>query len=616
MLKTEFCHNSSNELVIFITAKHCMSKRIYFLVLVCILFCLKSTFVKAQVPAVISVSGSSFVCLPSPTVGYSYSAQTINSPTSFTWSVTGGAAFTSTGNVMTVYFPGQGSYTITVQAQNSNGISPLFTQVVTVFNAPNVSFSGATTVCSGSSTFIQASSTNVSGSSTVLYNWNPPNFSSINSPINSAGYIFASSSTIYTVTANNNGCTTTSFLPINVSPVPNVFVSPSSGVPICQGGSVVLTAVVSNPGSTTLSYNWSALGGLNTTTGSVVTATPNQSSLHQVLVSNGACIGIGNYYVTVLPTPIITVIGSNSGHCNGGSTALQASATLQSGSSTIFYTWSPANSLNTNQGANVVSNTTANAIYTVTGTTNSGCSSTATAQVTVYPIPVISVAPSSTAVCAGNPVTFNATGGYSYTYSPIQIVDNYPFIFMNTGLQTVTVSGRSLANCVGTATTQVLVKPSPTVSGSVSSPTICSGSNSTITVSGSAGSTFQVNGNPITGNGLVISPTVTTNYIVGASLNGCNATSNVLQTVDPCIGIQETKADKLYELSVYPNPNSGRFSIRSSTAQSLLIFNELGQLVRKLEMRAEEEQVIEQLTQGIYFIQGHHSRYKLVVLSN
>jgi hypothetical protein len=60
------------------------------------------------------------------------------------------------------------------------------------------------------------------------------------------------------------------------------------------------------------------------------------------------------------------------------------------------------------------------------------------------------------------------------------------------------------------------------------------------------------------------------------------------------------------ELSAYPNPNNGEFTISSTHEGSFKIINELGQLVQVVEISKENnlQSKVEIIAKGVYFVTG------------
>ncbi len=167
--------------------------------------------------------------------------------------------------------------------------------------------------------------------------------------------------------------------------------------------------------------------------------------------------------ITVNPTPTISI--SNGSICVGDSYALSPN-----GAAT--YTFS--------SGSSVVT-PTVTTVYSVSGTSSLGCisSNTATATVTVNPLPVISASTSNTIIC-GPPfqgsATLTATGGNTYTWNPggpgISIVVNpsvtttYTLIGTDlNGCESSSVLTQSVSTCTGIdiqdKSNSILVYPNP-----------------------------------------------------------------------------------------------------------------------------------------------------------
>jgi hypothetical protein len=83
--------------------------------------------------------------------------------------------------------------------------------------------------------------------------------------------------------------------------------------------------------------------------------------------------------------------------------------------------------------------------------------------------------------------------------------------------------------------------------------------------------------------------------------------------VATCIGVNELKGNSDGGITVYPNPNSGNFIIRSDVNLTLRIINTLGQLVSEFNLSDDNrnEILINNLESGIYFIQGDSKRYTI-----
>jgi len=103
---------------------------------------------------------------------------------------------------------------------------------------------------------------------------------------------------------------------------------------------------------------------------------------------------------------------------------------------------------------------------------------------------------------------------------------------------------------------------------------------------------------------LTVSPLSQTTYtVLGTDANGCVNSATVTIKISICQGLEELSSEA-NQISIFPNPSSGEFKISSAENMSLLLINELGQLIVELELNAENAYTAEVkgLSKGIYFI--------------
>jgi len=78
----------------------------------------------------------------------------------------------------------------------------------------------------------------------------------------------------------------------------------------------------------------------------------------------------------------------------------------------------------------------------------------------------------------------------------------------------------------------------------------------------------------------------------------------VLLSVSDCVGIQANVANTA-NLTIYPNPSNGEFTISADQAIELQITNELGQLVKTISLSNGHNDVkVNNLSNGVYLITG------------
>jgi hypothetical protein len=164
--------------------------------------------------------------------------------------------------------------------------------------------------------------------------------------------------------------------------------------------------------------------------------------------------------------------------------------------------------------------------------------------------------------------------------------------------------------CLSTAITQVTVNPLPTVFATSTRTNICR--NESTTINGNGALTYSWN-TTSTATSIVVSPTLQTSYTVtGTDANGCKNTSNLTIKVFACLGLEDNAAAQ-NAINIYPNPSSGEFSISAEQNMSLVLINELGQLVKEIELNAENAYTLEVkgLSKGIYFINSKNAELQL-----
>ena len=359
----------------------------------------------------------------------------------------------------------------------------------------------ATLTASGATTYIWSPATGLSATTGSSVTANP-----------------SSTSTYTVVGTDNNGCTASTQVTVNVNPLPVVTVTSAA---ICNGQSTPLTA----SGATT--YSWSPATDLSSTTGATVTANPTSTITYTVTGTDAnGCTSTGQGTVTV--TTVIVTVSPNTAICNGMPTTLTAS-----GATT--YSWSPSSSLSSSTGSSVNANPTTNTTYTVIGTTN-GC--TASAQVTVTVNGIILIVSPNVSICNGQSTTLTATGATTYSWTPstgLSSTTGSPVTANPTATTTYTVTGTS-NGCSATGQVTVTVNPLPVVTVTTP-PAICVGQQSaTLTAGGAATYTWSpaTGLSATTGVTVTATPATTTSYTVtGTDVNGCSASAQTTVTVNP-----------------------------------------------------------------------------------
>ncbi len=343
------------------------------------------------------------------------------------------------------------TYTVTgTSGQNCSGTAQV---VVTVNPLPTVSFNGLST-------------TNCFSSPVNNLVGNPAGgiFSGIGIVGNTYDPAVAGAGGPYTITysyTDANGCNNTSTQQTAVTSAANINVAAVSNS-ICTGATTVITA---NGGIT---YSWSPATGLNNSTNASVTAQPNSTTTYIVTgIDNTGCSGTASIVITVNALPIVNATGTSI--CSGQSGNISATGASN-------YSWLP----NTGLSSNIISNPTAspaiNTTYTVLGTDVNGCTNTATAVVTVFPLPVVTVNPAITSFCTGETVSITANGAASYSWSPASGLNTNIGANVIASLTSTTiysVTGTDANGCSATATASLTFDATPIASFTIIPSTGC-----------------------------------------------------------------------------------------------------------------------------------------------
>jgi PKD repeat protein len=444
-------------------------------------------------------------------------------PTSWVWTFVGATTTSSTNqNPTNICYNTPGNYMVRLIATNVLGTDSLIkTAYIHVVPNPTVTVTPTTqTICLGSGGNIDLTSS----SSTMAYAWSPSTGLNVTNGAN----VIASptSNQTYNITATDTvyGCVVLKSAQVAVSGIPTITANAVNPT-ICEGSS---TNLVANGG---LTYSWSPSTGLNTTIGSVVSASPTSTQTYTVTgVSGNNCSSTAQVTVTVNAAPNLNITNSNPTFCIGGSSNLSATGANS-------YVWSPSLGLNTVNGANVIATPLTSTTYVVTGVGANNCSASSSTLVTVNQLPNVNASASNNIVCAGNSTTLFASGANTYTWSPSgtlsasvgSSVEATPLA--NT---TYTVIGTDGNNCQNSATVSLTMGTVPTVSITSSGNTVCYGQSVTLQPNGASSYSWSPNSGVI-GNNIFVYPNVDMSYTV-TGFNpgvGCSSTATANLFVNP-----------------------------------------------------------------------------------
>ncbi|MEI6574644.1 MAG: PKD-like domain-containing protein [Bacteroidota bacterium] len=414
-------------------------------------------------------------------------------------------------------------YTISPLNNPCNGANIIVD--ITVYPIPIVTAS-TSPICSGLPANITLNST-VTGTvftwTASLFSGNATGFSNNSGPVIAQTLTNVTNTPAvvsYLITPTANLCpgTPTPFF-ITINPIPDAFVSPTSES-FCSGATTNI--LISNPNSVVgTTFTWTAA--LYSGTASGFTG-GSGSTISQTLLNSTSSIAVVRYTikpsaancpgtavvidVTVKPIPIASAAPASPNLCSGDLTNILLSSTvtgttfswtasLQSGVASGF---SDASGSSITQTLINTSNTPALVRYIIVPVANGCTGIPITVNVTVNPIPDISISPTTLIICSGVQTSINITNPNSVTGTTFSWVASLQSgtatgFSSNSGniiLQTLVNNTNAPAviryvitpkanNCPGIPVAiDVTVNPIPKVSANPPSQSICSGDQTAI----------------------------------------------------------------------------------------------------------------------------------------
>ncbi len=302
-----------------------------------------------------------------------------------------------------------------------------------------------------------------------------------------------------------NGMVNITYTPGN--PTAPTFIAPPTA--ICSNTPTTFT--VTTPALTT-SFTWTVSGatiqsgqGIN----SVTVITTSASGTLSVTADNNcgsSSLVTTNFNVNSQPT--VTASVTNGVICDGESVTF-------TGGGAVSYLW------NNGVTDGVSFTPTSSNNYGVIGTDGNGCQNIASVSVAVNALPTVTASVTSSAVCAGESVTFTGGGAATYFWNN-SVADGVPFTPGTTN--TYTVLGTDANNCSNTASVSVTVNTAPTVTANASAAAVCDGDQ--VTFTGGGASTY-VWDNSVS-DGVAYTPVGSATYsVTGTDANNCTNTSSV-----------------------------------------------------------------------------------------
>jgi hypothetical protein len=136
---------------------------------------------------------------------------------------------------------------------------------------------------------------------------------------------------------------------------------------------------------------------------------------------------------------------------------------------------------------------------------------------------------------------------------------------------------------------------------------MCTFESNTITATGANTYTWTNVPSGSENNAIVVVTSTVSTYLnfllTGQDANGCRKNTSLAIQVNHCTGVGEN-AKGLSAFVVFPNPSNGDFTIKAERDVQLQLINNLGQIVKNLQLNATNERraEVKGLSNGVYFI--------------
>ncbi|MCS7085737.1 MAG: hypothetical protein NZ534_06655, partial [Bacteroidia bacterium] len=409
----------------------------------------------------------------------------------YTWSAPGNPNF-AVGASINVSPSTTTTYSVLGVDANGCGGGAQVTVTVNPLPSATVNQVPPNPVCAG--TLVNFSASSPTGTQFV---WNPGGHIGANFSVT------ATATQTYTLTVTDaNNCSRDVSVNLNVLPSPNVSVSSTTSP----------ATVTVNVGGGVAPYDVTLAG----ITGS---GTPfSQTQINQpgptVTFSN---VPAGTYTVTVrgandcrteralqVFAPVCDIVLNpppTQYLCTGQTQSTTMTVTFTGGVAPFTINWAPATGLNTTTGATVTASPTTTTIYTVTVRDVNDCVRSATVEVRVSGLPVVSAVAGRPTICIGETTTLTGFGAATYEwYIGNNLIGTGTTINVSpTTNTTYTVRGVDVNQCSSTGTVTVNVSTAAAAEITPQIPnTLCTNADDIVLNANPPGGTFS--GNGVAGN--------------------------------------------------------------------------------------------------------------------
>ena len=500
---------------------------------------------------VLTVNNDTTICENEPLVLFASGAD------SYEWNNALG-----TGNMHTV----QPTSTMTFSVEGTTaGCTSTEDILVNVNPLPTLTVSSNQTICEGETV-------NLAASGASVYDWDNGLGTGDNHDVS------PNTTTTYTVTGIENGCSATESIEVVVNAAPTLIVSNDSS--ICEGNSIILQA----SGST--NYTWSnGLASINQHS-----VSPIVTTTYYVTASENGCSKTDSITVIVNANPDVSINASIE-ICEGESTLLEATGATN-------YTW-----INLGAGATQTVSPNQTATYKVYGESN-GCIDSAEFILIVNPSPSLTLTNDSE-ICFGDSIDIAVSGADTYAWT--QGLGNGDFYRISPVATTTFEVTGTTGNCSSVSSVTITVNELPeVVLSAFTQDTICETQGAVALPEGSpqGGSYF---GTGVAGTSFDPATSGLGDHVIVYEYTdnkGCVNEDSKTIHVTECLEIVE---DMKTIFNIYPNPAQEQITIERANASSyttIQIVDAAGRIVFNKQVKDFPLDInIASWARGTYYIQ-------------
>lgn len=432
----------------------------------------------------------------------------------------GGASSTDFEPTHTFETPGFYDVRLIITDSTSCNIADTVYKTIEVYPPPTVDAGEDVIGCLGDTVILTSQTVG------VAYQWSPVSLIVGASNVPNPSVIVSPQTNFILTLTDTNGCEGTDTVQTEVDTTFRVIARLDTT--ICIGETFSLGATTTSPPTF---FSWTSSPQANISNPSIpnpiVTNLDTTTVFYVISEDTLGCRSIDSVVIEVFE--VLTL--EDTFICDGSSIVLASS-------NGVSFVWTPDDgSLSSTTVASPLASPLVTTTYSVTATSINGCISNKSILVEVKPNPV-ATASGDQAICIGDTIQFEASGGLSYQWFPFSGISdptsNTPLVYPSeTTNYVLTVTDEF--GCQDQAEVNVVVNPLPIVVAT-GDGTICEGESEPLSAEGAATYSWTPSGSlsdPTSANPIA-SPGETTTYMVtGVDQNGCVDTATVVLEVVP-----------------------------------------------------------------------------------